>query len=113
MLKSFLHRFSRIVLRDETSIEGGQILSSSVATMINESDTFLAIYSENFSQSSWCPQELEYAKNRSLKGHKPNRIILLAVDPTAPPLRFTDALRPSGANRTDRELSIRKILESE
>lgn len=108
-----LHRFSRSVLRDESSIEGGQMLSNAVAAMINESDTFLGIYSENFSCSSWCPQELEYAKNRSLQGHKPKRIILLAVDSTLPSLRFTDALRPVGATRTDRELAIRKLLESE
>jgi len=108
-----LHRFNRIVLRDENSIEGGQTLSNAVATMINEADTFLAVYSEHFSKSSWCPQELEHAKNHNLKGLKPRRIVLLAVDSTDAPIRFTDALRPSGATRTDRELAIRRLLESE
>jgi hypothetical protein len=108
-----LQRYDRIVLRDEKSIGAGQMLSEAVTTMINESDTFLAIYSKNFQESSWCPNELEYAKNRSLEHHKPERIILLTVDSTAPPLRFTDALRTSGANRPERELSIRKLLESE
>jgi hypothetical protein len=81
--------------------------------MINESDTFLAIYSENFQQSSWCPHELDYAKNRSLKRLKPSRIVLLTLDETEPPLLFTNTLRASGAKRPERELSIRKVLESE
>ena len=89
------------------------MLSNAVATMINEADTFLAVYSEHFSNSSWCPQELEYARNRNLKGLKPKRIILVVIDSSLAPLRFTDALRPSGSTRTDRELCIRRLLESE
>jgi TIR domain len=81
-----LHRFNRIVLRDENSIGGGEMLSNAVATMINEADTFLAVYSEHFSNSSWCPQELEYARNRNLKGLKPKRIILVAIDSSLAPL---------------------------
>jgi hypothetical protein len=41
-----LQRFDRIVLRDEKSIGAGQMLSEAVTMMINESDTFLAIYSK-------------------------------------------------------------------
>lgn len=112
-IEVILHRFNRIVFRDEKSIGAGERLSAAVSTMINESDTFLAIYSESFQRSSWCPHELDYAKKRSVERHKPARIVLLTVDSTEPPLLFTDTLRAAGADRAERELSIRKVLEAE
>jgi hypothetical protein len=108
-----LHRFRRAINRDESLIGAGFDLSDVVKSLINESDTFIALYNERFSKSTWCPQELEYARNRQAKGLKPRRVILLMLDETEPPIRFTNLLRQSGRDRMQRELCIRRLIEEE
>ena len=82
-------------------------------TFINESDTFIGLYNERYTRSTWCPQELAYARNRQAKGLKPRRVVLLMLDETEPPIQFTSLLRQSGRDRMQRELSIRRLIEEE
>lgn len=108
-----LHRFRRAINRDESLFRAGVDLSDVVQSFINESDTFIALHNERYRKSTWCPQELEYARNRQAKGLRPRRVILLMLDETEPPIRFTNLLRQSGRDRMQRELSIRRLVEEE
>ena len=108
-----LQRFRRTVNRDESLFVRGVDLSDVVKTFINESDTFIGLYNERYTRSTWCPQELAYARNRQAKGLKPRRVVLLMLDETEPPIQFTSLLRQSGRDRMQRELSIRRLIEEE
>jgi hypothetical protein len=108
-----LHRFRRAINRDENIFAAGVDLSDVVKSFIDESDTFIALYNERYTKSTWCPQELEYARNRQVKRLKPARVVLLMLDDTEPPIRFTNLLRQEGRDRTQRELSIRRLVEEE
>jgi hypothetical protein len=81
--------------------------------MIQQADTFVALWNEQYAQSTWCPNELEYARNRQAKGQKPSRIVLLTLDETDVPIRFIDNLRLSGQDRGQRELAIHRLLKEE
>jgi len=108
-----LYRFRRAVNRDERIFAAGVDLSDVVKSFIDESDTFIALYNERYTKSTWCPQELAYARGRQAKGLKPARVVLLMLDNTEPPIQFTNLLRQGGLDRTQRELSIRKLVEEE
>ena len=52
-----LYRFRRAVNRDERIFAAGVDLSDVVKSFIDESDTFIALYNEQYTKSTWCPQE--------------------------------------------------------
>ena len=108
-----LHRKNRAVNRDESIFEAGSDLSDVVKSLIQESDTFIGLWSAKYEKSTWCPQELEYAMNCMTKGEKPSRVVLICLDDTEPPIRFTGKLRLQGNAREHRDLSIRKLIEEE
>lgn len=112
-IESLLARNHRRVLRDEGQIEAGGEISDAVEKMIQQADTFIALWSEAYAQSTWCPNELEYARNRQAKGQKPERIVLITLDETEVRLRFTTTLHLCGIDRRDRELSIQRLLQEE
>ena len=108
-----LYRFRRAVNRDERIFAAGVDLSDVVKSFIDESDTFIALYNERYTKSTWCPQELAYARARQANGLKPTRVVLLMLDNTEPPIQFFSLLRQSGLDRPQRELSIRRLVEEE
>jgi TIR domain len=112
-IEVLLHRFRRAINRDESIFAAGVDLSDVVKSFINESDTFIALYNERFHKSTWCPQELEYARNRQAKGLNPKRVVLLMLDDAEPPIRFSNMLRQAAGDRSERELSIRRLVEEE
>jgi hypothetical protein len=112
-VETLLRRENRPVLRDEANVSAGDRLSKAVEALIEESDTFVALWSTHYQSSSWCPHELEWAFNLQHRQQRPSRIALLALDPTAPPLRITDNLRCDGSNRSARELVVMKLMQSE
>lgn len=108
-----LHRGGRRVNRDEGIFRAGTDLSDVVRSLIDDSDTFVALWSANFKGSSWCPQELEYARQRRHAGQKPTRVVLVTLDETQTPITFTDSIRLDGNSRGLRELSIGKLITQE
>ena len=112
-IEVLLQRNQRIVNRDESIFRAGVDLSDVVKSLIQQSDTFIALWSERFKSSTWCPQELEYALNRQSKGLKPERVILLSLDDTEAPIRFTGKLHLPGDSREKRDLSMRRLIEEE
>ena len=108
-----LRRNRRAVNRDESIFRAGADLSDVVKSLICESDTFIGLWGEKFKNSTWCPHELEYALDKKTKGLKPSRIVLLVLDDTEPPIRFTGNLRLNGKDRDKRDLSIRRLIEEE
>ena len=108
-----LHRFKRAVNRDESIFRAGVDLSDVVRSLINDSDTFIALWNADYKASSWCPQELEHALNQQHKGLKPRRIVLLMTDDTDPPIRVTSKLRMAATDRSARELAIRRLIAEE
>jgi hypothetical protein len=112
-IEVLLCRKKRVVHRDESIFNAGIDLSDGVKSLINESDTFIGLWNANYKDSSWCPQELEYALNRQHQGLKPSRVVLLMLDETEPPIRFVNRLRQDARDRTQRELSVRKLVEQE
>lgn len=112
-IEALLRRNNRNVLRDENNVKTGGRLSTAIESLIKQSDTFIALLSEKYSNSTWCPHELEYAINQKSKTGKPLRIILCSLDDTPVPIRATDSLRCQGQDRTQRELSILHLLREE
>jgi hypothetical protein len=51
--------------------------------------------------------------DRNAKGLKPTRVILLTLDDSEAPLRFTGKLRLAGNDRERRELSILRLIKEE
>ncbi len=84
-----------------------------VKSFIDQSDTFIGLYNERYTRSTWCPQELAYARGRQAKGQKPSRVVLLMLDDTEPPIQFTDLLCQDRRDRAKRELTIRRLVEEE
>ena len=112
-LELVLSRQQRTVLRDETNIEAGGRVSTSVESMIQQADTFVALWNEHYAHSDWCPNELEYARTRQARGEKPSRIVLITLDQTEVPIRFIDSLRLNGQDRGQRELAIQRLIKEE
>lgn len=108
-----LQRNKRAVNRDESIFRAGADLSDVVKSLIQESDTFVGLWSEQFNKSTWCPHELEYALDRNAKGLKPSRVIIVTLDDTEAPIRFTGKLRLAGNDRERRELSILRLIKEE
>jgi hypothetical protein len=112
-VEALLRRSNRNVLRDEDNVRSGGSLSKAIEALIDQADTFVALWSEAYAKSTWCPNELEYALNRHAGNLKPSRIVLFTLDNTLPPIRFTDTLRPPGSDRTQRQLAIVNLLKDE
>jgi len=112
-VEALLRRNGRNVLRDENNVKTGGSLSGAIEALIKQSDTFIALWSNSYSRSTWCPQELEFAINESSKNKKPKRIVVCALDDTSTPIRITDTLRSQGQDRTLRELTIMRLLREE
>ncbi len=112
-LELALSRQQRSVLRDETHIAAGGCVSTSVEQMIQQADTFVALWNMNYAQSDWCPNELVYARTRQANGQKPSRIVLIALDQTEVPIRFIDTLRLNGQVRGQRELAVQRLVQQE
>jgi hypothetical protein len=108
-----LRRACRPVNRDESIFNVGINLSDLVQSLIDNSDTFIALWNSDYRESEWCPQELEHALRRQAAGKSPRRVVLLLLDDTEPPLRAVTRLHMSGRERTERELSIRRLVEQE
>ena len=108
-----LHRHKRLVHRDESIFSAGADLSDVVRSLIDESDTFISLWSSSYKKSTWCPQEMEYAINRQAKGLKPSRVVLITLDETEPPIRFINRLWQAGHDRANRDLTVRRLLEQE
>lgn len=112
-IEVLLQRNQRVVNRDESMFAAGSDLSDVVQSLIQQSDTFIALWSARYKESTWCPQELAYALERQANGLKPNRVVLIDLDGTEVPIRFTEKLRLTGEDRGSRELAIRKLVEDE
>lgn len=108
-----LHRAHRAIHRDESIFQAGVDLSDVVKSLIDSSDTFVALWNDQYRKSNWCPQELEYALQRQASGRTPRRIVLLMLDDTEPPLRVITRLHLMGRERPERELAIRRLIEQE
>lgn len=112
-VETLLRRELRPVLRDEVDIDAGGQVSLNVQAMIEDCDTFIALWSENFRQSSWCPKELEYAQNLHDSAAKPQRIVLLKLDDTPLPLRQSSQLCLEADQRKECELAALKLIRGE
>jgi FixJ family two-component response regulator len=111
-----LRRNNIKVLRDQVTIRAGGNIPETVKDMINNSETFLALWSKNYNneKSRWCLRELEYADSRRHDKQNPYRIILLALDQTKDiPLNAVNDLRLTARDPASRELAIKKIIEQE
>jgi TIR domain-containing protein len=112
-IETLLRREHRPILRDEADLQAGKPLSKSVQALIEECDTFIALWSPRYAQSSWCPQEVEYAINLRHTGRKPKRLVLLALEDHPRPLRLADQLYELATSRRDRELAILHLVRAE
>jgi hypothetical protein len=112
-IETLLRRQHRPVVRDETDLQAGRPISDGVKALIEECDTFLAIWSLSYAQSSWCPQELEHSIDLHHAGKKPTRIVLLVVGNDERPLRLTSDKYLPGADRNARELAMVRLIQEE
>ncbi len=112
-IELFLRRFGRAVFRDEERVKLGSRLSDQLQAAIQQVDTFLALWSQNYESSRWCPGELDFALNSQAAIKHPKRIVLVSLDDTSPPLSVVSDLRQKGESRDLLELAMRRLIEQE
>jgi hypothetical protein len=112
-VEAVLRRKNRNVLRDEDNLKSGEPLSGAIEALIAQSDCFIALWSTHYKSSTWCPKELEYARNCQAQGKKPSRIILLKLDDTDVPIRFVDTLHRPASSREERAYALMQLLHEE
>ncbi len=112
-LETLLRRENRPVIRDETNVRSGVRLTKQVEALIEESDTFIALWGEAFNNSRWCPNELDFALQLNHENGRPSRIALLKVDDHRAPVTYMDYLFLPAKERKERELAIGKLLKEE
>jgi TIR domain len=108
-----LRRYQRMIFRDEDQVRVGLQLPNQLEASIQESDTFLALWSSAYKASAWCPSELEFAIDSQAKTGRPARIVLIELDDTTPSLRATSLLRIRGNERDTIELGVRRLIDQE
>ena len=111
--ESLLRRKARLVLRDEADFEAGSDVNDLISTKIREAGTFVALWSANYKRSSWCLGELSFSADLIDGGEARLRLVLIELDDQAVPPRFSNILRLSGRDRTQRELAIVKLVAEE
>ena len=112
-VEALIRRENRDVLRDEMTFQTVGEPPENIKNMINKSDTFIALWSQNFKNSVWCRNQLDHAYSRQDNNQKPYRIILLKLDKTKISIGSRDYLRFLGEERESRELAIKEIVERE
>lgn len=111
-----LLRNQRRVNRDETDIRAGGGLTESIRSLISKSDTFLALISEDYATSRWCPDELSFALERQAQGVRPRRVIPLRLDlfeGNELPISLTDVLWLESTSRIHRSSAVSKVINEE
>jgi hypothetical protein len=81
--------------------------------MIKTANTVVVLWNGQYINNEWCLKELEYAYNQQAKTQNPSRIVLITLDETEVPDKFSDVLRLSGQDRGQREQAIRRLLKEE
>lgn len=118
-LEVLLRRFDRMIFRDEGRVKIGQRLPDQLAASIEVADTFVALWSERYRDSDWCPSELDYAIASKARSGRPSRIAVVELDDTLPPLLATSLLRIKADSphpleaRDSLELGVRRMIEQE
>jgi hypothetical protein len=108
-IELLLRRYGRNILRDETCLRLGESLPDSIAAMVSQCNTFLAIGSSKYSKSDWCKNELALAVER----FKPERIVLLMTDESQPPTQLASRLRIKASSRDERRLAVERLIGEE
>lgn len=111
-VETVLRRNNRPVNRDESAIDLGDGLNEAIRGLIEASDTYVALLSQNFEESDWCPDERQYARQRKSKGLKPRRIIELVISDDLTE-ELGEELKAIASHREQRELKIRQAIEQE
>lgn len=113
-IEAFLWRNERDVKRDVKGLHGGERIEKELYEMINESDTFIAIWSSDYKESGWCMDELSHARNRNRRNRRPFRIIQISKDKTPiPEGDLREKLYFDGSSRPLREICLPKIINEE
>jgi len=108
-IELMFRRNNRRVLRDETFLRVGQTLPDSIAAMVSQCDTFVAIGSSNYSHSDWCKNELALAAER----FRPKRIVFLDTDGTSPPPQLASKLRIRASSRDEMMFAVARLIAEE
>ena len=108
-----LRRFGRMMFRDEEQVKIGRRLPNQLEASIQEADTFVALWSEHYGSSRWCPSELEFALDSKAASGRPSRVVLVELDEAQPPLRAASLMRAKGNSRELLHLCVRRLIEQE
>ncbi len=113
-IEALLYREGRAVKRDVSIIYPGNRIPDAIKEHINDSDTFLALWSKHYSKSDYCLSELEYAYQRKKIKNRPARVILLKIDDTeCQEIGFNFDLQSDCTGRRVREINIKEIVKDE
>jgi hypothetical protein len=112
-IEALFWRNGRRVLRDENNVKTGGSLSGAIETLIKQCDSFVALWGVNYQKSTWCPGELQYARDLQSEIGRPPRIVICNLDDTAVDIRFANTLRADCKERPQRELMVLRLLREE
>ena len=117
-IEALLYRHERVVKRDvdKRFIGYGQSIPKKIKENIDDSDTFLVLWSQHYknSDSDYCLSELDYAIKRKKSNNRPARVILLKIDGSeGPEIGFKFDLQADCSDRRIREININEIVKAE
>jgi DNA-binding NtrC family response regulator len=107
-----IRRENRNVFRDEKNVTEGNI-SDKIRDKIARSDTFIVVWSQNYPNSGWRMNELEYAYYCKKNNQRLSRIIFLKLDETDIPDQRSISSVILFKDRVSKKLEITKIVEGE
>ena len=101
-----LRRRGRSVHRDVASIGPGDDLPDTLAALIADCDTFIAIGSMSYINSVWCGRELLFAADHA----RVPRVVYLHIDASRPPITVAGKLICEASSRAEQRAAIEKLI---
>lgn len=108
-----LRKANKTILRDDADLRIGQSISAALQASMQQADTFIALWSQHYQDSAWCPAELDFALDSRARSGHPARVAVLNLDGSEPPFRAAPLLWADGSSHDLLHLEVRRLIAEE
>jgi hypothetical protein len=112
-IEALLRRRSRPVFRDERELQFTDEIKCKLDDAISQTNTFIALWSEQSRNSEWCAWERQSAERHSQKSEALKRIVFLQLDHSPLPSGYEAFVQADATTREGRNLTVRRLIEEE
>ena len=117
-IEVLLRRKPRPVWRDRVNIRASENIKERIRMGIDDTDTFLALWSTAYKGSESCQEELRAARARFQRkssglGDRPFRLVIISLDDTELHGYLTHELQLRGTTRTERWAAVERLTNEE